>query len=176
VSGLNENYFELFALKQCFTIDKTALESQYRQIQSAAHPDRFVTASSTEKLQSMQLATLANEAYQTLKKPASRAKYLLTLNKIDAIEETNTSMPADFLMQQMEWREALEDYKVAKDIDGLENLMKEMLQVASALTNELNHLFDEKNDLTSATATTRKLIFIDKVCEDINKAVTQIED
>ncbi len=175
-SGLNENYFELFALKQCFAIDTTALEGQYRQIQSKAHPDRFVTASSTEKLQSMQLATLANEAYQTLKKPASRAKYLLTLNKIDAIEETNTSMPADFLMQQMEWREALEDYKAAKDIDGLENLMKEMRQVASALTNELNHLFDEKNDLTSATATTRKLIFIDKVCEDINKAITQIED
>jgi len=174
--GVNENYFELFTLKQCFVIDLTALESHYRQIQSEAHPDRFVTASSSEKLKSMQLATLANEAYQTLKKPATRAKYLLTLNHIDATQETNTSMPADFLMQQMEWREALEDYKVAKDVDGLENLMKEMQQMASALTNELNHLFDEKNDLTSATATTRKLIFIDKVCEDIHKAITQIED
>ena len=176
VSGLNENYFELFALKQSFAIDIAALESQYRQIQSAAHPDRFVTASSAEKLKSMQLATLANEAYQTLKKPAARAKYLLSLNDIDATQETNTSMPADFLMQQMEWREALEDYKAAKDIDGLESLMKEMRQAATVLNNELSHLFDEKNDLTTATAATRKLIFIDKVCEDINKAIIQIED
>lgn len=176
MSGVNENYFELFGLNQTFSIDTTALEREYRQIQSAAHPDRFVTASSAEKLKSMQLATLANEAYQTLKKPAARAKYLLSLNDIDATQETNTSMPADFLMQQMEWREALEDYKAAKDIDGLESLMQEMRQAATVLSNELSHLFDEKNDLTTATAATRKLIFIDKVCEDINKAITQIED
>ncbi len=174
--AVNENYFELFGLNQTFSIDTPALEREYRQIQSAAHPDRFVTASSAEKLQSMQLATLANEAYQTLKKPAARAKYLLSLNDIDATQETNTSMPADFLMQQMEWREALEDYKAAKDIDGLDSLMKEMRQAANELTVELAHLFDEKNDLAAATATTRKLIFIDKVCEDINKAITQIED
>ncbi len=173
---VNENYFDLFDLKQTFAIDTTALESQYRQIQSAAHPDRFVTASSAEKLKSMQLATQANEAYQTLKKPASRAKYLLKLNAIDATQETNTTMPADFLMQQMEWREALEDYKAAKDIDGLESLLKEMRQAATAYTGELTRLFDEESNLTAATATTRKLIFIDKVCEDINKAITQIED
>jgi molecular chaperone HscB len=176
VSQVNENYFNLFALKPAFTIDTKALETQYRQIQSAAHPDRFVTASSAEKLKSMQLATLANEAYETLKKPASRAKYLLLLQHIDATAETNTSMPADFLMQQMEWREALEDLKAAKDIDGLDALAKEMRQAAQALTTELASLFDVENDLTRATATTRKLIFIDKVCEDINKAITQIED
>jgi molecular chaperone HscB len=176
VRKVNESYFELFALKQAFTIDSAALESQYRHIQSAAHPDRFVTASSTEKLKSMQLATLANEAYQTLKKPASRAKYLLLLQGIDATEETNTSMPADFLMQQMEWREALEDLKAAKDVDGLDALAKEMRQAATVLTTELTRLFDAENDLIGATATTRKLIFIDKVCEDIHKAITQIED
>lgn len=173
---VSENYFDLFAIKPMFAIDLPALESQYRKIQSAAHPDRFVTASSAEKLKAMQVATRANEAYQTLKKPASRAKYLLSLHHIDAIQETNTSMPADFLMQQMEWREALEDFKAAKDIDGLENLAKEMRQVAQELSTELIHLFDEKNDLTTATETTRKLIFIDKVCDDINKAITQIED
>ena len=173
---MNENYFDMFALDQTFTIDLSALESHYRKIQSAAHPDRFVAASSAEKLKSMQVATLANEAYQTLKKPASRAKYLLALNNIDATQETNTSMPADFLMQQMEWREALEDFKVAKDINGLDNLAKEMREAAKALSAALTSLFDEKKDLKTATETTRKLIFIDKVCEDINKAITQIED
>jgi len=173
---VNENYFELFGLQQAFAIDLASLESQYRKIQSAAHPDRFVTASSAEKLKSMQVATLANEAYETLKKPATRAQYLLTLNKIDATQETNTAMPADFLMQQMEWREMLEDYKAEKNIDGLDSLASKMRKAAKALSSELTDLFDEKSDLEIATETTRKLIFIDKVCDDINKAITQIEE
>lgn len=173
---MSENYFELFGLNQTFKIDLSALESQYRKIQSASHPDRFVTASPAEKLKSMQTATLANEAYQTLKRPASRAKYLLMLHNIEATPETNTAMPSDFLMQQMEWREALEDFKAAKDVTGLDNLSDEMQQAAQSLHTNLVALFDEKNDLTAATETTRKLIFIDKVCEDINKAITLIED
>lgn len=174
--GVSENYFDLFGLNQAFRIDASALESQYRAIQSASHPDRFVTAPSAEKLKSMQTATLANEAYQTLKNPASRAQYLLSLHQINATKETNTAMPADFLMQQMEWREALEDFKAAQDINGLDTLAKEMRQEAKTLSEELANLIDEKNDLASATETTRKLIFINKVCEDINKAITQIED
>ena len=173
---MSQKYFELFGLGQTFTIDLSVLESHYRKIQYAAHPDRFVTATSAEKRESMQMATLANEAYQTLKKPASRAKYLLSLNDIDATQETNTAMPIDFLMQQMEWRESLEDFKSAKDVDSLDGLAKEMHQAAKALATELITLFDEQNDLVKATNTTRKLIFIDKVCEDINKAITQIED
>lgn len=173
---MSENYFDMFGLNQTFKIDLPALENQYRKIQSASHPDRFVTAAPAEKLKSMQTATLANEAYQTLKKPASRAKYLLMLQDINATAETNTSMPADFLMQQMEWREALEDYKGAKDVSGLDNLLHEMQQAAQTLNTDLIKLFDEEHDLTAATETTRKLIFIDKVCEDINKVITQIED
>ncbi len=173
---MNKNYFELFGLNQAFTIDLTKLENQYRKIQSASHPDRFVTASSAEKLQSMQTATIANEAYQTLKKPALRAQYLLGLNNIDATQETNTSMPADFLMQQMEWRETLEDLKVAADINGLDKLAKEMRKEAEVLTENLAIEIDKQKDLVTATETTRKLIFINKVCEDINQAITQIED
>lgn len=173
---MSQNYFELFALAETFTIDLSVLESHYRKIQSAAHPDRFVTTSSAEKLQSMQVATLANKAYQTLKNPASRAKYLLSLNDINATQETNTAMPVDFLMQQMEWRESLEDFKAAKDVNGLDDLTKKMRQEAKVLTTELTTMFDKNHNLVAATDTTRKLIFIDKVCEDINKAITQIED
>jgi molecular chaperone HscB len=171
-----QNYFELFKLAPAFDIDSAELESNFRKIQSESHPDRFVTASATEKLQSMQLATLANEAYQTLKNPANRAKYILELHGITAISETNTAMPTDFLMQQMEWRETLEDAKSAKDIDALDSLLREMRQEADALKTELGVQMDDKRDFTAATATTRKLIFIDKVCADINKALAQLED
>lgn len=158
-----------------FDIDLAVLEQHYRTIQSESHPDRFVSATPAEKLQSMQLATLANEAYQVLKKPASRAQYMLQLNGIDATQETNTSMPADFLMQQMEWRESLEDLKAEKNIEGLEGLLDEMQQAAQSLTENLIVSIDEKNDLVAATDATRKLIFIDKVCADIIKAIEWLE-
>lgn len=171
-----QSYFELFGLKPAFNIDLAILENHYRKIQSESHPDRFVNATSAEKLQSMQLATLANEAYQTLKKPASRAKYLLELQGIEAISETNTAMPADFLMQQMEWRETLEDAKAAKDIAAVDNLLNQIKQEAKSLNTELVSLIDTKQDYGSATDATRKLIFIDKVCADINKVIEQIEN
>jgi len=173
--SLGSNHFELFGLSPKFNIELATLESNFRKIQSESHPDRFVSASSAEKLQSMQLATLANEAYQILKNPANRAKYLLELQGIVAISETNTAMPLDFLMQQMEWRESLEDAKAAKDINALENLLREMQQEAKLLQSEIAVLIDQKQDYTSATDATRKLIFIDKVVADINKAIEQLE-
>lgn len=172
---MNLNYFELFGLKPIFNIELAALESNYRKIQSESHPDRFVTATSAEKLASMQLATLANEAYQTLKNPANRAKYLLELQGVTAISETNTAMPTDFLMQQMEWREAIEDAAAAKSIDALDNLLREIKTDAKNLQLDLAHLLDEKKDYETATGAARKLIFIDRISEDIHKAIEQIE-
>jgi molecular chaperone HscB len=170
------NYFELFGLNPAFNIDVATLETNFRKLQSESHPDRFVTATSTEKLQSMHLATLANEAYRVLKKPADRAQYLLEQQGITAIAETNTAMPADFLMQQMEWREAMEDAIAAKDIAALEALLQEMRIEAQQLNTELSDLIDQQQDFAAATASTRKLIFIDKVCADIHRAIEKLED
>lgn len=176
-SGIADNhtYFELFGLTPQFNLDLAKLETNYRSIQSASHPDRFVTASPAEKLRSMQTATLANEAYQALKNPANRAQYLLALQGVDAIAETNTAMPADFLMQQMEWREAIDDAKQAKNIDALDALLAEMQQEARILQTSLTDLIDEKKNLALATDATRKLIFIDKVCADIRKIIEQLD-
>jgi len=169
------NHFGLFGLNPVFSIDLATLERNYREMQSESHPDRFVTASAAEKLQSMQTSTLANEAYQTLKNPANRARYLLELQGINAIAETNTAMPADFLMQQMEWRETIDGATQAKNINALENLMSEMQAEAKTLQVDLADLIDEKKDYSTATEAARKLIFIDKVCVDINKAIEQLE-
>ena len=172
---MTSNYFELFGLKQQFAIDVNMLETNFRAIQSASHPDRFVTCTSAEKIASMQTATLANEAYLTLKSPALRAAYLLALQGINATAETNTKMPHAFLMQQMEWRETLDDAKHAKDMNTLESLLAEMQADAKNLQADLSEHFDVKNDYVAATDTTRKLIFIDKVCADIHKAIEHLE-
>ena len=170
------NYFELFGLNLTFNIDLIMLETNFRKIQSASHPDRFVTCTCAEKLVSMQTATLANEAYLTLKSPALRAAYLLSLQGINATSETNTNMPVEFLMQQMERREALDDAKHAKDLDALENLLTAMQLEASNLQTELSENFDLNQDYAAATDTTRQLIFIDKVSADIERAITHLEE
>ncbi len=169
------NYFQLFDLPETFAIALSTLETQYRQLQASAHPDRYVTATASEKLQSMQLATLANEAYLTLKNPAKRAQYLLTLKGIDSMSESNTSMPMDFLMQQMQWRESLEEASVAKDIATLDALHDEMQTESSQLSAALADLMDNKKDYAAASETTRKLVFIDKVCADIQHAIELLE-
>ena len=165
----------MFGLKNAFELDVNTLETNYRAIQSASHPDRFVTSTSTEKLQSLQTATLANEAYLTLTNPANRAKYCLALHNIDAVNELNTSMPVGFLMQQMDWREAMEEAKNAKDTDALEQLSAEMQLVAKGLQAELTDLLDIKKDYANATDATRKLIFIDKVSADIYQYIEYLE-
>ena len=96
---LHQNYFALFHLPQDFEIDLSLLDQQYRKIQSEIHPDRYSNASSNEQMRSMQLATYTNEAYRALKDNTARARYLLQLEGIETLEETNTAMPADFLCQ-----------------------------------------------------------------------------
>lgn len=171
----NLNYFQFFGLTQAFDIDLEALEANYRKIQSDSHPDRFVTATASEKLAALQTATLANEAYLTLKSPGLRGAYLLGLSGIAAIDEKNNQMPADFLMQQMEWREAVEDAENAKDITALEDLLNTIRTEAKQLQNALSIEFNS-NQLPQATNSTRKLIFMDKVCADIIIAIEKLED
>ena len=172
---MTQSYFDLFGLSPEFNIDLSNLETNFRAIQSASHPDRFVTCTSAEKLKSMQTATLANEAYLILKSPALRASYLLGLQGIDAIHETNTSMPHDFLMQQMEWREVMDDAKHAKDVVALESLLVEIQAEAKQLQENLADLLDAKQNYPAAIDETRKLIFIDKVCADIHKIIEHLD-
>jgi molecular chaperone HscB len=175
MSSAQNDYFQLFTLPEQFKIDTKLLEANFRKIQSSSHPDRFVTASAAEKLASMQLATLSNEAYGTLKNTARRAKYLLEKHGIDAVADTNTALPMDFLMQQMEWREQLEDAKNAKDISALDKLYSELRAEAGTLESDLADLFDHEKDYAAATEVTRKLIFIDKVCSDIQQAIEYLD-
>jgi molecular chaperone HscB len=169
------NYFELFGLTPTFDVDSSALETSFRKLQSDSHPDRFVTATASEKLAAMQTATNANEAYLTLKSPGLRGAYLLGLSGIVAVDEKNNQMPADFLMQQMEWREAVEDAENAHDISALETLLDTIASEAKQLQMGLSTQF-KQNQLADATDSTRKLIFMDKVRADIFKAIEKLED
>lgn len=169
-----QDYFALFQLPAQFTIDSVALDTRYRKLLAEVHPDKFVNASSAERMQSMQKATLANEAYQILKHPTSRARYLLQLAGVETDEENNTAMPADFLMEQMEWREAIDDAKFDKDIAALDALLKDMRVQAKDLQQQVADEITQAPE--QAAMTVRKLRFIDKVSEDVNQLIAQLED
>src|SRR5574340_36828 len=108
------NHFELFGLPQTYALERDRLDSAYRELQNAVHPDRFAAQPEAEQRVAMQWATQVNEAYQTLRHPVNRGVYLLKLQGIDALDAGNTKMAPAFLMQQMEWREAIEEARAGK--------------------------------------------------------------
>src|SRR5258705_13693228 len=118
-ASTSSSHFELFGLSPRFQLDAVALERAYREIQARVHPDRFAHAGDAERRASLQWTTRGNEAYRTLKSPVQRGKHLLELHGVDVAFETNTAMPTEFLMQQMELREKLEEAKDPKALDDL---------------------------------------------------------
>lgn len=166
----NQNHFELFGLPIAYALDGERLDRAYRDIQAEIHPDRFAHAGEAEKRLSMQWTTRVNEAYQTLKKPFERAHYLLQLQGVDAMDPKNTAMPADFIMQQMEWREALADATQARDQHALGTLEQDLRAQARALHAELARLIDDEQNYPRAAETLRKVRFMDKLLEEVDAA------
>ena len=166
------NHFELFGLAPAFSLESDALERSYHEIQSKVHPDRFAHAGDAERRASLQWTTRVNEAYRTLKDPVQRAKHLLELQGVDVAFETNTAMPPEFLMQQMELRETLEE---AKDAAALDSLRRSLREVKSGLEKQIGDSIDSKRDYAGAAGLVRKLQFLHRLDEEIGAAYEEIE-
>jgi molecular chaperone HscB len=169
LSGFDD-YFALFQLKPQFKIDRQALESAYLTVQQKVHPDMHAQASDSDKRVSMQLSALANSAYRTLMNPVQRGLYMCARNGVDPQLETNTAMPAQFLMQQMEWREALDD--VRDQPSKLDDLYKEVEQTRANLLKEVEATIDGANDFELAAKQLRALLFIDKFSAELEDAIS----
>ena len=169
LSGFDD-YFAFFQLKPQFKIDRQALESAYLTVQQKVHPDMHAQASDSDKRVSMQLSALANSAYRTLMNPIQRGLYMCSRNGVDPQLETNTAMPAQFLMQQMEWRETLDD--VRDQPSKLDELYKEVEQTRVNLLKEVELAIDEANDFDLAAKQLRALLFIDKFGAELEDAIS----
>jgi len=169
-----QNHFELFHLPQRFDIDLAALDQAYHEVQSRVHPDKFSAATDAEKRVAMQWATRANEAYKTLKSPFKRAAYLCELNGVDLQMDSNTAMPREFLMQQMEWREELDDAKGSKDLDALDALEKQLRSVRATKVTQIGELLDAGN-FTEAAQGVRQLMFLEKFGEEVHAVFEKLE-
>jgi molecular chaperone HscB len=168
-----QNHFELFHLPVRFDVDMAALNAAYHEVQGRVHPDKFAHASDTEKRVAMQWATRANEAYQVLKHPLKRATYLCELNGVDLQTESNTAMPPAFLMQQMEWREGLDEARAANDVEALEQLDEEMRSVRKQKLERVGSLIDG-GDFEQAAKEVRQLMFLEKFGEEVAQAFEKI--
>ncbi len=169
-----ENHFALFQMTPSFAIDAAQLDAAYREMQGRVHPDRFAAATDVEKRVAMQWATRANEAYQTLKNPLKRATYLCELNGVDLGIESNTAMAPAFLMQQMTWREALEDARHAKDLAALEGLDAELRTARQQQLDEIASLL-AGGDYPAAGERVRQLMFVEKFGEEVGRAFESLE-
>jgi molecular chaperone HscB len=170
-----QNFFRLFGQPECFRLDSTQLDQQYHALQMQVHPDKFAHLSEAERRVSMQWATRANEAYQVLRNPLKRARYLLGLHGVDTQEETNTSMPMDFLLAQMEWREAVEQAQQAGDLAQLEKLEARLQQEVKQLQDLLGVKLDDEQQYAPAAEAVRKLKFMEKLAEEIASAFDVID-
>jgi molecular chaperone HscB len=167
-----QNHFDLFGLSPIYSIEGEALERSYREIQSKVHPDRFAHAGDAERRASLQWTTRVNEAYRTLKDPVQRARHLLELHGVDVAFETNTAMPPEFLMQQMELRESLE---VAKTPASLDEMRKRLRQNKTELQKQIAEALDTRKDYAGAAGLVRKLQFLDRLDEEIDSAYERVE-
>ncbi|OGA72182.1 MAG: Fe-S protein assembly co-chaperone HscB [Betaproteobacteria bacterium RIFCSPLOWO2_12_FULL_65_14] len=173
--ALTSSAFELFGLEPAFALDAEALERSYREIQARVHPDRFARAGDAERRASLQWTTRVNEAYRALRDPLRRASHLLELHGVDVAFETNTAMPPEFLMQQMELRESLEEAVGKKDAASLDALRRDLEQSKRMLEKQIGESIDARKDYAGAAGLVRKLMFLDRLGAEIDLAYEAVE-
>jgi molecular chaperone HscB len=166
--------FALFGLPERFALDTAALDAKWKSLQGAAHPDRFATETPSAQRVAMQWAIRINEAYRRLKDPLARAAYLCALHDADVEAESNTAMPVAFLMQQMEWRDALSE---ATDLGQVDALSDEVLASRQRTLDALRTLIDETDpvDWRAVAGTVRGLMFVDRFLGDVDRRVEALQ-
>ena len=163
---LTDNDFSLFGLPERQQQERAEIDARWKALQAEVHPDRFAADGAAAQRVAMQWAVRVNEAHKRLRDPLARAGYLCELRGAPIQANENTAMPTSFLMEQMEWREALDD---AASVAAIEAIDEEVAQREKALLAEAQHLLDDANDALTAATKVRALMFIQRFRSDIAK-------
>ena len=164
--------FELFGLPRRFALDRGELDARRRALQAEVHPDRFAAADAAARRVAMQWAVRVNEAYERLGDPVRRAAYLCELAGVPVGAEDNTAMPAEFLQQQMSWRESLEEAASRDDVAPVE---RELARERGAVCARLASALDERSDPHEAARAVRALMFIERFAADVDRRLAAFE-
>jgi len=163
---LDDDDFTLFAVPRRFELDVSALDARWRALQTEVHPDRFVSEGAAAQRLALQWSLRVNEAHRRLKDPVLRASTLCELHESPVRAEDNTAMPADFLMRQMDWREALE---AADTEQGVDALACDVSRERQAVLDRLQTLIDVERDFSAAAQQLRGLMFIERFARDVER-------
>lgn len=169
---LSDDDFTLFGLPQTQALDRPLLDARRRELQARVHPDRFASDDAAAQRLAMQWAVRVNEAYQRLKDPLSRAAYLCELRGVPVQAERNTAMPAAFLRQQMQWREALEEAATAADVAALDEQVE---RDEADMQRALAALLDTQQNTAAAAAQVRALMFVARFRQDIERRLDTMD-
>jgi molecular chaperone HscB len=169
---LSDDDFVLFGLPQRHALDRAALDGRWRQLQAEVHPDRFASEGAAAQRIAMQWAVRVNEAYARLKDPLARAAYLCTLRGAAIDAERNTAMPPAFLMQQMQWREALDDADGAAEVEALADTVA---AAEAQLLAQAGRKLDEAGDAAGAAADVRALMFVQRFRHDLERRLDALD-
>ena len=175
----SKNHFELFGLPISYRVDVALLAERHRTLQRTLHPDRYVSAGDWEKRLSMQASIRVNEAFQTLKDSLERARYLLSLHGDEPGDETETTQDMEFLMEQMEMREALAEVENQSDPQAAIGLLLERLaDQYNELVSRLEALLDKPSvqNLAAARESVRKLRFVAKCRHEAENLETELDE
>jgi molecular chaperone HscB len=170
--NLSSDDFELFGLPRQLAQDRDTIDQRWKSLQREAHPDKFAADGGAAQRLAMQWSVRINEAYQRLKDPLKRAAYLCELGNAPIHAHSNTAMPPDFLIQQMQWREAMDE---AGGAAALEQLLEQVRHSRIQLLQQCATLIDEQHDFAAAVSPVRALMFIEKFALDLNQRIDQLE-
>jgi molecular chaperone HscB len=168
---LDSDDFELFGVPRRFEQDRAALDARWRALQAEVHPDRFVSEGGAAQRVAMQWAVRVNEAYQRLKDPLRRGALLCELAGTSIDAERNTAMPGPFLIQQMAWRESLDEADTVEAVNALNDEVAEHHRKGLA---ELQRLIDTDHDFPAAARQVRALMFVERFASDIDRRLEQL--
>lgn len=169
--NLNDSDFELFGLAARFEQDRAAIDQRWKALQREAHPDRFAAQGASAQRLALQWSVRINEAYQRLKDPLRRAIYLCEMLGAPIEAESNTAMPAEFLVEQMEWREALDE---AEDEEALDALSRRVRTRRQDMLARIGQLLDLEGDAPGAAQQVRALMFIERFAHDVESRLAQL--
>ena len=169
---LQADDFALFGVPRRYVQDRDVLAQRWRELQGAVHPDRFAREGAAGQRVAMQWAVRVNEAYQRLKDPVKRGALLCQLHGVAIDAERNTAMPVEFLMHQMEWREALDE---VRDLMALESLQQDVLQERRRVEATLAQLLDQQADYAAAAQQVRALMFIVRFATELDEREQQLD-
>ena len=168
---LHDSDFDLFGVPARFAQDRAELDARWKELQRQAHPDRFASEGAAAQRLAMQWSVRINEAYQRLKDPLKRAAYLCELRGVPIRAQDNTAMPADFLMQQMAWREALEEAETAP---ALQALLADTASAHADLLDGLARALDGVGDVPQAAGLVRRLMFVERFASEVEDRLDQV--